>query len=125
MTRSLEFCSSYSLQLAEHAVVEDLERQRVLQTEQQAVGAQVVEAGDDAVAALELADLDGVAGLVVALAQVDERAVRAADADRDGDLGQHLVDGRLQLAGQADDLVAVALAGLHEDDDGVAARRAR
>jgi hypothetical protein len=55
------------LKLAEHAVVEDLERQRVLQPEQQAVGAQVVEARDDAGLALELADRDGVARLVVAL----------------------------------------------------------
>ena len=60
-------------QLAEHAVVEDLERDRVLQAEQQAVRAQVVEARDDARAALELADLDRVERLVVALAQVDER----------------------------------------------------
>ena len=74
--------------------------------------------------AFELADLDGVARLVVALAQVDELPVRPPDADRHGDLRQHLGDDGLQLAGELDDLLRVHLAGLDEDDDRVAARRA-
>ena len=80
-------------QRAQHAVVEDLQRQRVLQAEQKAVGAQIVKAREDVGVALQLADLDGVGGLIVALPQIDERPVRPAETHGDRDLRQQLADG--------------------------------